>query len=799
MTLPYYYRFKFATAEAGDFEFLVGKLKPRAVDPRVGGRDMYVGNPGAGITSPSVPVLRLEGALRAPETQPTAWPNPVQYPDPFQSSLATLVNKADDYQQATPNGDPVITPPLYGCWHAMNHRLSTAQGGGVTPYAATAKWLNELNLDPRHRAAAGLGVRVVQARQEEFMEQAWAQVGDVRAANAKIRQGQLAAAASNAVYARNIVAVPIETRMTLTAPVHTRMLGSDITVAHKIKQSTLAAGLLSPAVRRAMRPRGPFAARAFPKAAGRPQTNLLQRVNTGQISPAPLKPVPPTLSTLASIADGVRSPLTPSWLLQVLKNNTRSWLLIAALVVAAVATFALGLVPLTSVNLAIAAAAVVAGVGALAGARAQAGAQSALQETSMSVQAIQSLPANANFRVTKPGEKPPASGGTQDSVEAARFKTGLTDFAALLADGPPAAPARARLNMTELGETLVQTLDPFQSIPLRFLNSLRASTLLRETLEEKFTPVMAYPKFEQPMYAPLRDISTDLLIPNMNLIPNDTIAILEENRKFIEAYMLGLNFEFARELLWREYDIVDQRGSYFRQFWDVRGVVQASQSTDLAALAESLRDIKEIHLWPMASDLGVHRVSGAVQGDRMVLLVRGSLLSAYPDVVVSARRAVWQTNANGTSNKNKPRRLAVSVTDADYAANEKYPLFSASVSPDLIFLGFDLSVEQARGIGDDPGWFIAFQERQGQPRFGADIGAGGALPKWQDFTWGHISATSLAGEHISLPATALTATNAVISDETLVWSAASSAAHVASILYQDPVLVAVHAEEMLPS
>ena len=32
--------------------------------------------------------------------------------------------------------------------------------------------------------------------------------------------------------------------------------------------------------------------------------------------------------------------------------------------------------------------------------------------------------------------------------------------------------------------------------------------------------------------------------------------------------MVGLNHEFARELLWREYP-TDQRPSSFRQFWDV--------------------------------------------------------------------------------------------------------------------------------------------------------------------------------------------------------------------------------------
>ena len=39
------------------------------------------------------------------------------------------------------------------------------------------------------------------------------------------------------------------------------------------------------------------------------------------------------------------------------------------------------------------------------------------------------------------------------------------------------------------------------------------------------------------------------------------------NPPFIEAYMVGLNHEFARELLWREYP-TDQRGPPFRQFWE---------------------------------------------------------------------------------------------------------------------------------------------------------------------------------------------------------------------------------------
>ena len=58
-------------------------------------------------------------------------------------------------------------------------------------------------------------------------------------------------------------------------------------------------------------------------------------------------------------------------------------------------------------------------------------------------------------------------------------------------------------------------------------------------------------------------------MPNIHLVEPDSVTLLETNQRFIESYMVGLNHEFARELLWREYP-TDQRGSYFRQFWDVR-------------------------------------------------------------------------------------------------------------------------------------------------------------------------------------------------------------------------------------
>ena len=43
--------------------------------------------------------------------------------------------------------------------------------------------MHELNLDPRFRVAAGFGTGVVQKNQEDYMEAAWQQVGDVLEAN----------------------------------------------------------------------------------------------------------------------------------------------------------------------------------------------------------------------------------------------------------------------------------------------------------------------------------------------------------------------------------------------------------------------------------------------------------------------------------------------------------------------------------------------------------------------------------------------------------------------------------------
>ena len=67
-------------------------------------------------------------------------------------------------------------------------------------------WIHELNLDPRHRVAGGFGGDVVRRYQEDYMEAAWLQVGDVLAHNQKARVARTWVVVSEAMHAKSIAA-----------------------------------------------------------------------------------------------------------------------------------------------------------------------------------------------------------------------------------------------------------------------------------------------------------------------------------------------------------------------------------------------------------------------------------------------------------------------------------------------------------------------------------------------------------------------------------------------------------------
>ena len=157
--------------------------------------------------------------------------------------------------------------------------------------------------------------------------------------------------------------------------------------------------------------------------------------------------------------------------------------------------------------------------------------------------------------------------------------------------------------------------------------------------------------------------------------------------------MVGLNAEMSSELLWRNYP-TDQRGTYFRQFWDTisQRKPQVDHSTD--------HEVGKQSSWRQHSP----NTSG-----KLVLLIRGELLRRYPNSVIYAVRAVKYNGHNSiVSRKSK---------------DERHPLFRGTLKPDVTFLGFDLDRREALGKppNDPNGWFFVIQQQPTEPRFGLDV------------------------------------------------------------------------------
>lgn len=847
--LPVYHRWSFRTGAIGDFEYLVRLLEPKPVDRRVGVRDIDVQRPAPNLPGVSDPVLHgalaLGGALRVPRSSLNAaelaavqrqenWADPP--PHPFQRTLASLVNLRDEYSARTASQanavsgiaevmadpDPVITPPLYGQWHALTPRLLTDREGAPLPN--NGNWVHELNLDPRFRVPAGFGTNVVQARQEDLMAAAWDQVGEVIEANQRTRRYQLSQQVSFVWHLAHLQALAAQNSgqaLLLTAPLHPRVMSSDKTLRAKLRTSLVPPAITTAAMRRLARPRGPVTRRLPFDGAIRP-AQLIERVNAGIIRPAPPKITPPGVATVGDLADGAL-PNAPGWLIELLRQHPLFIivpLLLALLFVLIFFLAAAGYAALLGILLV--GAAISAWLVRLRGAVRR---SDGLREDNQRSESVDELPASPDFTLTAPGGPPgdataTLSTGGVDSAEGARFKSALRDVGAVLQASVRAdtvgenGPARTALNLGDEAKRTLAALDPAVTILRRARTEIRIPGRIAAELPEEFVEAMAYPVFDLPMYRPLADLSSELLIPNVNLIETNSITLLETNQKFIESYMVGLNHEIARELLWREYP-TDQRGSCFRQFWDVSSFL--ASSPDDEALREKLRDVPPLHRWPRSSKLGDHdaRERPGDNEDEVVLVLRGELLKRYPNAVIYAQAAEWERKPDGSIDPAKERRL-VALTPAEEIAPPRTklrtPLYEAKIEPEIYFFGFDLTVPVAQGgtgenASDSPGWFFVIKERPGEPRFGFDETSGESLVVWNDVGWddvemdGHFVKAE-PGAPLRMPNT--TPAGEGEKDEQrredvdVPWTGNVSAAELAYILYQAPVMVALHAAEMLP-
>jgi hypothetical protein len=791
LEMPVYYEWFFRTGQNEDFESLIKKLEPVEMDERVGIRDMDCAEPGflkadAVDENDKMPgtlpnPLGLEGALKSPKAISTIYP---QAGDQFQPELQKIANlPITVIGTDEDSGDPVISVPLYGSNHAKK-----SLDKNVPLDISKTTWYHDLNKDPRTRVAAGFGTVAIQKNQETYMRKAWAQVQSIIDANKRIKatvfQMNVALKFSQKVFQQ----LSSNALIAIGRPVLTRIMGSPATLFQQIKESRLPAAVFSGTFRKLAAPNRRFSK----KHKNFDYQDLVTALNDGKLTAAPPKETPGGVFTMQNAADKIAPRELPPPLTWLIEN--RKAIAIVLLIVLILLALLTGLyfvfAPL--------AVAVIGGYFYVNKLAVDKNVAAEVADPQKEAEAIAAIPAQPRFSLKLDKDAaaiaPTLTTAATDSVEAANYRRALVDMNRRLALTEPQKEIPV-LSLANTFEKLKEGINPRKTFTKR-LASLVKLEKIKPDKPETILPAMAYPDMEDPMYKKLTDISDEAFLPNLQFIKNNTISLLVTNPKFIESYMVGLNHEMGRELLWREYP-TDQRGSYFRQFWDVSGIISPSSPDGQLTPQEKaqFKDITAIHTWDeQTEDLGTHnnRQTETANEAQLVLTIRGDLLKKYPNTLVFAQKAV-AASPNDEDN-DEGTKMELELPDVDFKKKVKFPLYRAEVQPDIKFFGFDLTAERARGISPGPdadnlGWYFVIMQAPGAPSFGMDIsfneGADGL--SWDDLSWESFTEKITFIKKDVLPD--------IQPNDQVSW--ATDSASMAYILFQKPNMIAVHARKML--
>lgn len=725
---PIYFQWSFHTGKIGeDFESLAKRIVPTKLDPNVGKRLIDVQTPGYNINfqggeTGEPGTLSMYGALRHPDAAPENMLEKISEDTDKKDlveDIAALINLEKDllkddwlpvdnkyYSNPYFNedagsiyDDPIITPPIYGRWHAKQDEVNSANKNN---------WVDQLNLDPRHRLAAGLGAEVVRRNQEEYMERAWNQFGELFPVNSLLNQTALFTNLNEQLYQKHFIPLPPASVIQTTAAGHkTVRINASKSFRKEAAQYNFPQGVFSSAYNRMARPNGALMKRVIatsstPSSGGNPMSGVIRlemsnfrNFTVRQVFPVLLQPV--IWSFIGTAISRIDDPETiPNWKKRALENN-------------GVTGFRTQLVNVVSVTL-------------------------------------------------------------------DPFKKALEKLQPYFSVGKWSIPhSQPEAQLDILSANLLFNMRPRLIFAKKLNTQLRNFNIAipNNTDQLEFKPVLAHPVFNDATYEEILRLSLDNFVPNLDLVPPNSFSTMETNRPFIEAYLMGLNHELARELLWREFP-TDQRGTYFSCFWDKYSINFQSSSPSA--------DIQPIHDWKTDKGLGEHPQPGT-ETEKLVVVLRSDLLNRYPNALIYLEKA------------NADRQLSGQKIE---------PIFEAKVEPDIFFLGFDKTKEQ---VLSGSGYFFVIQERPGEVHFGLDSESqefSQILSSWDDLNWGHIPNVNT---HINLntdiPPTPSSTDNCFWgkgqgsenSDDPAAGN--GTAADMACILYQNPVRIAIHANDLL--
>lgn len=744
---PVYYHWAFGTSSGGTFETLAKKLVPQVLDASVGARDFDMRRAKEGFPAPqpdiTTEVLGLAGALKTASTSPTDWDTGTVHTvgaTNYDDEGLFKLRLKEYINKASDYTSPAYTDTDDPLVTVPLYGRWHAVVDNLN--GSTPPWVNEVNLEPANRATAGIGTSVVIKNQEQYMDHAWEQVDEIEAANRKIIQAQLAKEASYAMYCKHVCFLPVNKLLSVSERMQKRVVFGTGASRKSAFAEVRDSNLPNAAQDRNFRK------------LSRPKGGITRTLNNNilDINPTYEPAVKTFQKDLMIDLDSSSKPEISASPERV--ENT---------------LFALDATMTDLVN-------------KVDADEAASTYTSPVQNGYAAAYDYNELDGSGNPTLVTAN----VFSDVKDYVEVAMAPKPELDLASTIA--------------TEFPGRLIDKLNPLETIAIRTNHQFQTVEPLDP---RKLRPVLAAPHFRLPMYEHLRDLSPDFIFPNLDKVADNTIALLETNSPFIESYMVGLNHEMSRELLWREYP-TDQRGTYFKQFWDVTDYADPTTGDSVESdesIEETRNDISAIHEWLVGSSLGDpdHKPVGngaPTTGERVVLLLRGELFRKYPNVVIYAQKAGVRPGGSPTA----PRALLEDDLDIEY------PVFQACVEPDIFFLGFNLTTDQVRGSEDgvsgtdtDTGYYFVFRERPGQIQFGLDEPPPITITTWNDLNWADVcpSGCSVLDIDATTPPASITPTDNLA--RPVYWSkdANSTSADMAYILYQSPAMVAFHGSKML--
>jgi hypothetical protein len=230
-------------------------------------------------------------------------------------------------------------------------------------------------------------------------------------------------------------------------------------------------------------------------------------------------------------------------------------------------------------------------------------------------------------------------------------------------DTPPALPPRPDvseqpschdIDPTALGQIVAAAVDPTVERPLvvdRVLRTLPGITDLR--------PPMLEPELDLPLWSFLKDTAPDWLLPGVGQMPQHSVVALATNPPFVQALLVGANFQTAAEMRWRRHPL-KAKASPLRKFWQRAG---------------GEFDIDPIKGWNASEPFGGPSLTGGA-GEEAVVVFRTPLFKRYPQT------AVYMYPSHGTWDDSKLLNL-----EANQCVQ---PIFTGTIGDDVVFFGFPL-------------------------------------------------------------------------------------------------------------